>query len=260
MSYHSPRLLDSLMWTSARNRWTCNCSKTSVRIRRGINPIAYLSQLGMYALPSPIPATPVLYSVCQSTQSSTLSTQSLDFPISPDGAQLSVPILSAIRAFMHIATSLNLVNKIWDPKYLHTFSPDPSMHLPPNLQPIPAQRTVPHHPILDTLPWPSVREKLICMLALPSAFRPPVAQDDDAASHNQGKAVMRLVQDLDDFTDGVRVHGNMTGWGNENELVEEAWEVGECLYQNWWWCLDEKVVAVANKRRKQRGERPLRIK
>jgi hypothetical protein len=97
------------------------------------------------------------------------------------------------------------------------------------------------------------------MLALPSALRPPVAQDEDGASQGQGKAVMRLVQDLDDLKEGLKVHGNMAGWGNESELVEEAWEIGECFYRNWWWCLDERVVSMANRKRRQRGEGPLKI-
>lgn len=98
------------------------------------------------------------------------------------------------------------------------------------------------------------------MLALPSALRPPVAQDDEGDSQAQGKAVMRLVQDLDDFKEGVRVHGNMAGWGKESELVEEAWEMGECFYRNWWWCLDGRVVDLTNRKRRARGVEALRLK
>jgi hypothetical protein len=98
------------------------------------------------------------------------------------------------------------------------------------------------------------------MLALPSAMRPPIAQDENVASQGQGKAVMRLVQDLDDFKEGIRVHGNLAGWGRESELVEEAWEVGECFYRNWWWCLDEKIITMANRWRRERGEGVLKMK
>ncbi|KAF2689991.1 hypothetical protein K458DRAFT_328060 [Lentithecium fluviatile CBS 122367] len=211
-------------------------------------------------LPSPIPASPASSCGVPTHFSSSSSQPSLEFPLSPDGAQLSVPILSAIKAFMTIATALNLLNNIWDPTYLHTLPLTPALHLPPNLQPTPAQMTVPHHPLLDALPWPSVREKLICILALPSRFRPCIAQDEDIESQSQGKAIMRLVQDLDDFKEGVRVHGNMTGWGQESELVEEAWEVGECFYRNWWWCLDERVIIASNRRRRERGVGALKIK
>lgn len=104
-----------------------------------------------------------------------------------------------------------------------------------------------------------MREKLICILALPSSLRPPAAQEEDAASNGQSKAVTRLIQDFDDFQEGVRVHGHKAGWGGESELCGEAWEVGECFYRNWWWCLDQDVVMIANRRRRERGERLLRL-
>lgn len=68
---------------------------------------------------------------------------------------------------------------------------------------------------------------------------------------------MRLVNDLDDSSDGVRIHGNMVGWNLGSELEEEAWEVGEVFYKNWWWCLDGKIIANANRRRRERGLGPL---
>lgn len=95
------------------------------------------------------------------------------------------------------------------------------------------------------------------MFSLPSAVRPPAAQDDEAGLSGP---IMRLVQDLDHFQDGVRVHGNMSGWGEGSELVEEAWEVGESFFRNWWWCLDGKVLEVTNRRRRERGLGALRIK
>ena len=213
--------------------------------------------LDLSHLPTPIPGSPTSTSSNPAQGSSSGSSHS--FPLSPDGAQISVPILSSIRAFTTIAIALDLLNNLWDPNYMHTLAPNSFSHLPQNLRPTPAQMSIPHHPMLDGLPWPSVREKLICILALPSALRPPVAQDEHGASQGQGKAVMRLVQDLDDFKEGLKVHGNMSGWGKESELEEEAWEIGECFYRNWWWCLDEKVVKIANRRRRQRGEEALKI-
>jgi hypothetical protein len=140
--------------------------------------------------------------------------------------------------------------------------------LPTNLHPVNAQLTIPHHPLLDVLPWPSVREKLICMLSLPSALRPPVAQEEDSdevqspsytsstcRGARQSKAIIQLVQDIDDFQDGggIRVHGNTTTWCEGNELVEDAWEVGDVFYRKWWWCLDQRVVETSNRRRRERG-------
>jgi hypothetical protein len=193
-------------------------------------------------LPTPIPSIPF--------------SPSLQFPLTPDGALLTVPTLSALHAFATVATAFDIVTKIWDPTYLHILPPltGAVASLPPNLHPITAQLTIPHHPMLDLLPWPSVREKLICMLSMPSAFRPPVAQEDDNAP-TQSNAIVQLAHDLDDPQDGVglRVHGNSTSWAGGNELIEDAWEIGELFYKKWWWCLDQRVVEVSNQRRKERG-------
>jgi hypothetical protein len=186
---------------------------------------------------------------------STLPSPCLDFPLTPDAALLPIPTLSTIHAFAAIATAFDIVHKVWDPSYLHTLpSLTPAMaSLPANLHPIAAQLTIPHHPLIDLLPWPGVREKLICVLSLPSHLRPAVAQGDDN--------VVRLVQDLDDPQDGVglRVYGNSTSWSEGNELVEDAWEIGELFYEKWWWCCDRRVVEVSNRRRRERGLGGLKV-
>jgi hypothetical protein len=224
-----------------------------------------LSLMEFTHLPSPIPST-------------TPSPPSFQLPLPRDGAVLSVPILDAIRAFGTVAMALNVAAHLWDPCYLHILSPCiPALSsLPANMHPVPAQLTIPHHPLLDLLPWPSVREKLICMLSMPSAFRPPVAKeidDDDepcqafpttaarqgddfvSGGVKQSTAIVQLVQDLDDLQDGagVRVHGNRTAWGEGNELTEDAWEIGDLFYRKWWWCLDQRIVELSNSRRRERG-------
>lgn len=67
--------------------------------------------------------------------------------------------------------------------------------------------------------------------------------------------------DLEDFHggEGLRVHGNMTAWGAGNELVEDAWEIGDDFYRKWWWCLDQRIVDVADRRRSERGVPRLNI-
>ncbi|KAF2193398.1 hypothetical protein K469DRAFT_618495 [Zopfia rhizophila CBS 207.26] len=210
-------------------------------------------------LPTPIPSIPSTPNLlAQST--SNPSPPTFNFPLTPDAAQLTIPILSALRAFSTIATTLNVASEIYNPFYLHTVSSTPNPSLPPNLHPTPAQIAIPHHPLLDTLPWPSVREKLICMFALPSALRPPIARnEDEEGGEGQGKAIVQIVHDLDDFQDGCRVHGNQAGWGEGSELVEEAWEVGEKFYRNWWWCMDSRVLEMTNRRRRERGLGRLRL-
>lgn len=196
---------------------------------------------------------------CSRSSSSSASPPTFDFPLSSD-AQLQVPILHAIRAFSCIATALNIMKVVGDPNYLHVLSLTTAPNLPWNLQPTPAQLTIPHHPILDALPWPSVREKLICILSLPSMFRPPVAQDDDPCGTGQANAIQRLTHDLDDLQEGTRAYGNAVGWDSCSELVEDAWEMGECFYRNWWFCIDPNAVVTTNRRRRERGVRALKLK
>ncbi|KAF9741299.1 hypothetical protein PMIN03_003454 [Paraphaeosphaeria minitans] len=188
------------------------------------------------------------------TSSSSPSSSSIG-PLISDTSFLEVPVFATIRAFTTIANMLDIMNKIWDPTFTHTLPPIARPGLPPNLHPTTAQMTIPHHPFLDALPWPSVREKLICMFSLPSKTRPPIAQDDD--EEGVSKPIMRLVIDLDDYQDGVRMHGNLVGWEASSELSEEAWEIGKVFYKNWWWCLDGKIIATTNKRRRERGMEPL---
>jgi hypothetical protein len=204
-----------------------------------------------------IPTPDPLATSCRSSSSSAPRLIS-DFPLSSD-AELEVPLLNAMHAFSSIATSLNLMNVVWDPNYLHVLSPTSASNLPRNLQPTPAQLTILHHPILDILPWPSVRERLICTLSLPSICRPPIAQNDDPCSTGQANAIQRLILDLDDPQEGIRVHGNVVGWENSNELIEDAWEIGGCLYRNWWFCMDQNAMVITNKRRRERGACPLNL-
>lgn len=74
----------------------------------------------------------------------------------------------------------------------------------------------------------------------------------------QSSAVIRILQDLDDTQGPVRNHGNAAGWGQGNEFVEEAWELGEKFYRDWWWCVDRGVVERSNRLRRERGEGGLR--
>lgn len=189
---------------------------------------------------------------------------------------MTIPIMGAIQALMSIATALNLYDNLWDPTYMHVMPASTSYatFLPTNLHPVPAQMMIPHHPAIDIMPWPTMREKLILLLAMPSKLRPPIAREDDDDESNafgicmtsgqrvgQSRAIMQLVQDLDDLQDGggIRVHGNTVAWGFGNEYVEEAWEVSETFYRKWWFCIDQKIVNQSNVRRKERGLGRLRL-
>lgn len=190
----------------------------------------------------------------------TPSSPPVAFPLTPDPTNLTVPNLSTFRAFATIASAMGVLSNFHNPNYLHTLPPTPAPNLPPNLHPTSTQITIPHHPLLDILPWPSVRDKLICILALPSELRPVIArEDEDEDGSGQAKAVMQIVHDLDDMADGCRIHGNLVACGEGSELAEESWEMGECFFKNWWWCIDGRVVSMSNLRRRRRGLGCLRI-
>ncbi|KAJ4992000.1 hypothetical protein SVAN01_02595 [Stagonosporopsis vannaccii] len=204
------------------------------------------------------------------------SSPSFAFPLTADGGTLSIPIMSVVQALMSIATALDLTEKLWDPTNMHVMPASASYatFLPANLHPVPAQMMIPHHPAIDIIPWPTMREKLILTLAMPSKMRPPVVREDDDEESSifdvrqssgqtvgQSRAITQLVQDLDDLQEGggIRVHGNAVAWGQGNEFVEEAWEVGETFYRKWWFCLDQKIVNQSNAWRKARGLGRLRL-
>ncbi|KAF3008453.1 hypothetical protein E8E13_003809 [Curvularia kusanoi] len=232
---------------------------------------------GFPILPTPLPSSPEFVGFQDSSGSPCHA-----FPLTADGSLLVMPVMSMIQAFMSIANALNLCNEnLWNPSYMHVMSASTSYpdSLPANLRPVPAQLVIPHHPALDILPWPTMREKLILLLALPSKMRPLIVQEEDddgtqtlgtwpiseqlsgSKGAGQSKAITQLVQDLDDFQDGggIRVHGNSVAWGESNELIEEVWEVGESFYRKWWFCLDQRIIDQSNKRRKERGLGRLRL-
>ncbi|KAJ8114956.1 hypothetical protein OPT61_g3277 [Boeremia exigua] len=228
------------------------------------------------ALPTPLSSTPELADPQYGASPSGFA-----FPLTADGGTLTMPVMNLVQTLFSIATAFNLNEKLWDPFYMHVMPAYGSYptSLPANLHPVSVQFTIPHHPAIDLLPWPSVREKLIILFAMPNRLRPSIAQEDDDGGSNapgiwlssgptggglppgQGKAVSRLIQDIDDFQDGggLMVHGNSVAWGQGNEFVEEAWEVGESFYRNWWFCLDQKIIDQSNKRRNERGLGRLRL-
>jgi hypothetical protein len=75
-----------------------------------------------------------------------------------------------------------------------------------------------------------------------------------------GNGIVQILEDLDDYGDGLRVHGNTAGWGDGSELAEESWEIGGTFYKNWYWAIDSKVIELSNRKRRERGLGPLRIK
>ena len=163
-------------------------------------------------------------------------------PSIPYTSNIAVLELDLLRAATSIAASLSISDLVFDLFATSPFatspSPPPTHHLPPNLIPTLIQTTTPHHPILDTLPWPSVRNRLIAVFALPPQHRPPIAQAPTA--------LLEFVYDIEDGAEGVRVHGS-------DPLDEKNWEVGEQVLKNWWWAFDRGVLGRSNVLRRRRG-------
>ncbi|KFY23792.1 hypothetical protein V493_05629 [Pseudogymnoascus sp. VKM F-4281 (FW-2241)] len=163
----------------------------------------------------------------------------------PDDANLLVPELKVIKAGLEMATLLDCGAALWDPTATRLFtSTTLSITLPPDLQPTEVQGKIPHHPLLDILPWPSVRNKFIYIFSRPVESRPKTAQDP--------MALIKLQYDLEDSAEGVRIL-------NEDCYSGKNWEIGQVVFQNWWWALDRSVVEHSNRLRARRGAPPLQL-
>lgn len=147
-------------------------SSDQATVGSDLDSLPYLSELDGSSVESPLsfqalshvsPRVPF-----NTLSPSELSVDGIDLSF-PDSYLLPVSEFALMRAFLRIAARLGCKTNIFD---LHARSPfgDPSTavaHLPQSWQPTAAQILIPHHPILDFIPWPSVRERIIYTLTLP---------------------------------------------------------------------------------------------
>lgn len=161
----------------------------------------------------------------------------------PDEANLRVMELDLLRAAMAIAKRMQVDDIIYSITASSPFV-DPSFgglgfdHLPTNLRPTKIQLLIPHHPILDILPWPTVRNKMIVIFSQPPDSRPVQAASPTS--------LLEFVYDIEDGSEGVRI------WGND-PYSDKNWEVGEKVFSNWWWAFDSQIIKHSNFLRRQRG-------
>lgn len=80
------------------------------------------------------------------------------------------------------------------------------------------------------------------MFSMPVEFRPP------AAAVPLG--LIGLEYDVEDTAEGMRVSG-------ADPFVPEMWEVGQHLFQRWWWAFEGSIVERSNRLRRQRGAQGL---
>ncbi|KAL3487522.1 hypothetical protein BJX62DRAFT_227952 [Aspergillus germanicus] len=153
---------------------------------------------------------------------------SVSLPLSPPSLTSSSSSSSSPTASASTPPPLTQTNQI-DPQ-----------SLPTHLRPTPTQLLLPHHPLLDILPWPSTRDKLIQIFNLPVELRPEAAQDP--------MSLMHLAYDMEDESgEGVRVRG-------DDVFEVGAWEIGNVVFRRWWWAFDSVLVDRWNRARRGRGE------
>ncbi|KAK1754056.1 hypothetical protein QBC47DRAFT_385505, partial [Echria macrotheca] len=171
------------------------------------------------------------------------STASSDFP---DSYLLPMNDLTLLRAMLRIATRLN-ADKVWELTAVSSFNlgtGPPAELLPPTWQPTTSQLLVPHHPLVDLLPWPTCRDRLISIMSLPLEARPPPARDE--------LALVNFTYDMEDGAEGMRI------WGDD-PYDETSWEVGQVVFERWWFIFDRSVIERSNHWRQLRGAAPLRL-
>lgn len=162
-----------------------------------------------------------------------------------DDRVFEVPLLNLLNAAQILAGHLHCLDRLFNleaPSVFYKSSPSllPWITtLPSNLQPTPAQFALPHHPLLDLIPWPSVRTKLICVLSQTGAMVP--------RDHKDGSVLdfMRFVHDTDDG--GFLVRG-------QDPTEAACWELGSAEFaRTWWWAFDGEVWTQTNAKRRSRG-------
>ncbi|KAL5002217.1 hypothetical protein BDV10DRAFT_181899 [Aspergillus recurvatus] len=210
--------------------------------------------------PNPVPSPDHdLSSQLQLSESSTFTF--------PDDHILEIPSLRLLNAAVQVALRLNVAHLLWEvdaasPFYRGAHSPPSSsssssssdlsldlnidLSLPIHLHPTRTQLLLPHHPLLDILPWPSTRDKLIQIFTLPAPLRPQSAQDP--------MGLLRLVYDMEDESgEGLRVTG-------ADIFDPGSWEVGQVVFQRWWWAFEAVLVQRWDFVRRARGEGALAMR
>ncbi|KAK1969439.1 hypothetical protein LY78DRAFT_350661 [Colletotrichum sublineola] len=173
---------------------------------------------------------------------------SLSPPDFPDSYLLPMSDLKVLKALLRVATRLGSYSVMWDPAATSPFNlgmGTAAELLPETWRPTTSQILVPHHPIMDFLPWPDVRDRIINLFSLPDEARPPAARGQ--------LGLVNFAYDLEDSGEGARI------WGAD-PYDASSWEVGQVLFERWWFVFDRKVIDQSNKWRRLRGAATLQIR
>ncbi|PNP52879.1 hypothetical protein THARTR1_06720 [Trichoderma harzianum] len=165
-----------------------------------------------------------------------------------DSYLLPVHELTLLRAVLRISQRMGCSQQLWNLESISLFSQGigtPSEQLPAAWKPTAAQLLVPHHPMLDFLPWPAVRDRAIDIFSMPDEMRP--------ASATGPLALANFAYDFEDNSEGVRIYGG-------DVYDPNSWEVGQVFFERWWFIFDRDVIENSNRWRQLRGAPPLALK
>jgi hypothetical protein len=117
--------------------------------------------------------------------------------------------------------------------------------LPPSLKPTDLQRSIPHHPWFDILPFPEMRDNLLRL-----------ELDTDvvaSSSRYNADSLCHWMVGLD----ATQKEGGLVVWGDPCDIA--SWEVTAEFYRQWGWTLGRCVdlFKSTNSWRERRGEKPL---
>jgi Domain of unknown function (DUF3425) len=100
---------------------------------------------------------------------------------------------------------------------------------PDIFKPSQLQLTISHPTVIDIIPWPSMRDRIIVNLC---------------------------AIDIERFMDDIHEHCRV--WGGD-PLFTQGWEIGPVFFQKYWFLCDKEMVKTSNFWRRQRGETYLRF-
>ncbi|KAI0301784.1 hypothetical protein B0F90DRAFT_244094 [Multifurca ochricompacta] len=113
--------------------------------------------------------------------------------------------------------------------HLDNYKRNSAYCLPASLRPTLVQRTVPHESVIDRIPHPDLRDRLILL-----------------------RGRFNLVDCLHDFASGVTIHG-------DDVLAHANWEIGETWLRRYGFLVDPNTLNISNKWRRERGLPELRM-
>ena len=165
---------------------------------------------------------------------------------SADSYLLPMNELTVLRAILRISQRLN-ASSFWSLDAASPFTTGAAAphSLPVPWRPTPSQLALQHHPIIDFMPWPGVRDKLLGFMTLPDEMRPEGAAGP--------LALVNFAYDVEDSSEGMRI------WGDDI-YDPSCWEVGQVLFERWWFLFDREIIENSNRWRRARGANTLRTR